>query len=511
MNTRPVRGSRPRYRGAFGLWLALAAVPAAAQVGPLTNQTLFFNQASNAHVGNYLSADTGLVYTSNAQYTEGGSGDVLAMLGLSGDTEHEGTRFDYHLDSDLALLKYLKGTFGTQLTGYADGEAAFKIVPGLFSWIARETYTQLQINPYAAATPDNLESLNYITTGPRFTWRPTLRTSVTLEGLYSYVSSSSSATDYVNLDSHRYGGNLNIERAFTSISSLYFKGSYEKVEFKDQVDNNNFSVADTLVGFKVGGARTSLDISGGYNWIQVQDILTPVETILGTEDRPETEKFGGAAWGLNLSRLITPTQRVALFANQQFSDAAAQFRLSFDQPVPMVAPTQIAAGNPYESRDFGADWRFQALRTSVDVNVLYSRFHYVVVTANANANDFNTKGVNVLVARQLSQVLNWEVGGSYSHNTYTKESATGETVTNLTSALTSLRWRVGERVGVRFLYAFSRFTGVHDNQVGIIASYALTGALPDITLPLNPLQPTAPESMQSPPPESMQSPPSPQY
>lgn len=504
MNMRPSSGSRPRYRGAFGLWLALAAVPAAAQVGPLTSQSLFFNQASNAHSGSYLSVDTGLVYTSNAQYTENGSGDVLAMLGLSGDTEHEGTRLDYHLDADLALLKYLKGTFGTQLTGYADGEAGFKIVPGLFSWIARETYTQLQIDPYAPATPANLESLNFITTGPRFTLRPTLRTSLTLEGLYSYVSSSSSAPNYVNLDSHRYGGNLKAERAFSSNSSLYIKGSYEKVEFKDQVDNNNFAVTNALAGYKLSGARTDLDISGGYNWIQVQDVPTSVQTILGTEQRLETENFGGASWGLNLSRLITPTQRVALYANQQFSDAAAAFRLSFDQPVPMVAPTQIAAGNPYQSRDFGADWRFQTLRTSVDVNLVYSRFRYVILTPNVN--DFDTKGVNVLVARQLSPVLNWEVGGSYSHNSYTQASTTGETITNLSTALTSLRWRAGERLGVRFLYAYSKYTGLHDNQVGIIASYSLTGALPDMANPLSPLQPTSPESMQAPPPQTLQSP-----
>lgn len=507
---RPAPGSRLRHRGAFGLWLALAAVPAAAQVGPLSSQTLFYNQASNAHIGNYLAANGGFFYTSNAQSTTGGSSDVLAMLGLSGDIGREGTRLDYHLDSDLALLKYLKGTFGTQLTGYVDGQATLKIVPGVFAWIARETYTQLLINPYGPTTPDNLANVNYITTGPRFTLRPTLRTTLTLEGLYSYVSSSSQSSQFINIDSHRYGGNLTADRAFSSASSLYIRGSYEKVDFKDTTENNNFSVADATAGFRLHSGRTELNIAGGYSRIQVEDILTPVDTILGTVERPETETFDSPTWAFHLSRLITPSQRVALFATQQFTDAAAAFRLNFDSSVPTIAPPQLAAGNPYQDRAFGADWRFQAQRTSVDVSLLYSRYRYVVTSANSN--DFDSKGVNVLLARQLSPVLNWDIGASYSHNDFAQASTNGQTSTKWKTALTDLRWRVGERVSMRFLYAFSSQNGVHDNQVGVVASYALTGPLPDITQP-NLLEPVSPESMepqnpalQPTPPASTQSP-----
>ena len=495
MSTRPARGSRLRYSGALGVWLTLAAVPAAAQVGPLTGQSLFFNQASFAHNGNFLAANAGMLYTSNAQYTASGTADTILMLGLGGNIGREGTRLDYHLDSDLALLKYLSGTYGTQLSGYLDGEAALKIVPGVFSWIARETYTQLQINPYAPTTPDNLANVNVITTGPRFTLRPTLRTSVKLEGLYSYVSSSSSSSEFVDIDSHRYGGNLTVDRAFSSTSSLYAKGSYEKVDFRDQVDNNNFAVASAVAGYRLSGARTYLDIAGGYNRIQVEDIPTPVESILGTVERPETQTFGGATWSLNLSRLITPSQRVALFANQQFTDAAAASRLSFDQAVPTIAPVQLAAGDPFQSRSFGADWRFQTLRTAIDISVVDFRIRYVVQTSNEN--DSDGKAANVLFARQLSPVLSWDIGASYSHSDYVKASATGLTSSTFTTALTDLRWRVGERLGLRFLYAYVKQYGAHANQVGIVASYSLTGALPDVTQLPN-LLPTAPESMQSP-------------
>src|SRR6202047_3565319 len=183
--------NRRRGTGPLGFLLALAALPAAAQIGPVTSQSLFFDQASNAHRGNYLAADTGLIYTDNVTRTQNGSGDTLALLGLVGDISGQRPRFDYRLASDIALVKYLRSTYQTQPFGYLDGSGDLWIVPGGFSWTGREKYTPPGINPFAPVTPDNLESINYPSTGPRLTLRPTLRNTLTLNGTYSYMNSSS--------------------------------------------------------------------------------------------------------------------------------------------------------------------------------------------------------------------------------------------------------------------------------------------------------------------------------
>src|SRR5262249_41980898 len=154
-------------------------------VGPLTYQNLFFNQGSNAQTGDYLAVDAGLLYTSNASVSSNGSGDTLAEIGLVGNTAYQGPRLDYHLDTDIAGVKYLHDTYRLEPTGYLDGTAELKILPGTFSWTGRETYSQLLINPYEPGNPDNLEDINTVTTGPRFTLRPTLQTTATLDGLYS--------------------------------------------------------------------------------------------------------------------------------------------------------------------------------------------------------------------------------------------------------------------------------------------------------------------------------------
>ena len=178
---------------ALSLLAALASFAAHAQSGPIATQNLFFNDAAGVHQGaNYLEAQTGVIYTDNASLEPGGSADTLAMVGLVGNVSRSGApRLDYHFLSDIQLVKFLSNSYETQPFGYADGDAELKLVPGLFSWLGRATYTQAVLDPLSPATPDNLESLAYLSTGPQFTFRPTLQTTVTVSGIYSYVTTNS--------------------------------------------------------------------------------------------------------------------------------------------------------------------------------------------------------------------------------------------------------------------------------------------------------------------------------
>ena len=493
-------GPRSRYRGAFALCLTLVTVPAAAQVTLLNGQTLL-SQSASTYPGNHLAVDGGVIYTNNVQRTAGGSSQTLLLLGLSGDTSHEGTRLDYRLVSNLAVLKYLGGAYPNAPTGYLDGTAFLKAVPGFFTWVVRETYTQVQIDPLAPVTPDNLENVNYITTGPRFTMRPTLRTSVTLDALYSYLTTSSSSPQYVNIDNHRYGGDLRVDRAFSETASLYLKGEYEKIDFKDQVNNNNFSHASASGGYKLSNGRTELDVSGGYSRVKVYDVLTTAEGPSGSRESRQDEESDTPIWALDLSRLITPSQRVALTASQQFTDAATAFRLDFNQAVPVAAPQRIASGEAFKQRAFGLNWSFQASRTALVVGISEYRNYYVLTTGN----DTNSKLATALLMRQLSPVLSCDIGASYQRlEQVGGGSSTGGTViaggeSKIFSAVADLRWQVGERLALRFLYGYSRQNDVYsDNQIGVTASWALIGAQPRRGQPFPALAPVSPASTQSP-------------
>ena len=66
--------------------MSLLSLPVAAQVsGPITTQSLFFDQAGSAHRGDYLEAQAGVVYTDNVNLVPDGGGGTIAMVGLVGD------------------------------------------------------------------------------------------------------------------------------------------------------------------------------------------------------------------------------------------------------------------------------------------------------------------------------------------------------------------------------------------------------------------------------------------
>ena len=65
--------------------------------------------------------------------------------------------------------------------------------------------------------------------------------------------------------------------------------------------------------------------------------------------------------------------------------------------------------------------------------------------------------------------------------------------------LTDLRWQVGARLSLRFIYAHSEQSGAYtDNQIGVTADWALLGAQASVTQPPPGLSPSSPASTRSP-------------
>jgi hypothetical protein len=475
MNRRSLGG--PKNVGlplAIVLVLMFAARPAAAQTGPITTQQLFFDTASaSSHHGNWLEAIGGIIYTDNVTLTQGGPSDELYVIGLLGNVERQGApRFDYHVDSDITVVKYGSNVYETQPFGFFDASGDFKIIPGFFSWVGRETFNQGLLNGSAPATPENIESINYLTTGPQFRIQPTLRTSVTLTGTASWVDSFSKSPLYTNIDNYRYSGQLKIDRAFSSNVSGYVRGTYDDVKFKDTTENTDFTQTQAYGGLRVGTQRTFINAEAGYTWINLDD--------------PANDKAHGFTWDAQASRLLSPTQRLSIHWLSQFTDAANLFRLNVDQPTPGGGNNQIVTGQPFRHREFGGDWRIQESRTAFDLAAIYFTEVYDA-TPLSNRKVYDIYGI---ASRDLSQSMSVDLGLSYDHSDYYN---TGSVTKNL-NVLARLIWQVGPRVSLRFIYAYGSFTpnGYVENQIGVIASYALTkGAQArDQQLKLEPTAPT---------------------
>jgi hypothetical protein len=446
----------PGSRRVIGCLVSLVALPVSAQIGPLTDQNLFFDQAASARAPNYLEADAGLIYSDNITRVPDGHGDTMAILGLLGDLTRNGPRFDFRVASDLALVKYLPSDYPTQPLGYFDGSGEFWLAPGVLAWTGRDTYTQTVLDPFAPVTPDNLESINYATTGPRLTLRPTLRTTLTVDGTYSYINGSSKSPLYVDIDDHRYAGDVTLSHAFTGTVSGYVTGSAEKVDFVDQVDNTNFTDHQGLVGFKVGNARTTLDAAAGYTWYRVGD-----------------QKPTGSTWHVELARQLSPSQRLAVHALQQVTDAANLFRLNLDAPVASTAAYSLTNSQPFTDREYGADYRVLAARTSLELAFLDIREQYKL-TPSSNR---DVQDATAFLTRTLNMSLKWDIGAEYEHQNYIN---TAGGSSNTINAITDVRWQLARRLGLRFLYAHSSLSphGYGENQLGITVNYALIEAGP---------------------------------
>ena len=93
------------------------------------------------------------------------------------------------------------------------------------------------------------------------------------------------------------------------------------------------------------------------------------------------------------------------------------------------------------------------------------------------------------MSRQLSESLSLNLGAGYVHQDFLD----GTETKNL-NVWASVRWRVGPRVALRFLYAYSSLTpnGYVDNQVGVTVLYALTQQAQAADERMTPMKTTAP-------------------
>jgi hypothetical protein len=186
---------------------------------------------------------------------------------------------------------------------------------------------------------------------------------------------------------------------------------------------------------------------------------------------------------VNLSRLISPTQRVSLNAISEVTDSANLYRLDLSNPVPGAGQSyQLATGQPFTYRSYGALWSLETGRTRINVGALYFDDEY---TQTPEANQKGVQ-VNAALIRELSRSLRFDLALTYEHADFS-----GFTQKTF-DALTSLRWTLGPKVALRFVYAYSRVSpnGYTNNQVGFTVSYALTeGAqTPDVLLqPISPM------------------------
>jgi hypothetical protein len=314
---------------------------------------------------------------------------TLAVAGLRMAFDERRPRFDASLDASLQFYHYFDNEFEDDLLGGFAGDLTFQIAPERFQWVFENNFGQVRTDPFEAATPDNREDFNYLTTGPDFSVRLGSATLLRLSGRYSDTRYEEAEA----LDGNRATAELSLVRESSPGRGVSFNVLSERVEFEGTGGSTEYDRHQAFVRLEGTGSRTQFGLDLGY-------------TILddGIEDSD------GTLARLSLTRTMSTRSSITLGAGTQFSDAGDLFRDMQNRSGPDLDGTRVlTTQDPFESTFGYASWDFSFNRTSFGAGVDYSREEY------ENAVDLNRDltTYGLYIERQLTERLQVRLAGQF--------------------------------------------------------------------------------------------------
>jgi hypothetical protein len=379
--------------------------------------------APAAHAEFYLRADVGAGRTDNVSRV---SVDPiaetigLASLGLSWSERSRRLEADVNIDGD--YLHYRNGTYSDEFVGYGDGQLTFGIVPERFTWLVQDTFGQAQADPFAVATPDSRQDVNYFTTGPDIILNLGQANSMRLFGRYSLVDFEVS-----DFDSERITGGLSLGRRFSSASSIAVVGTFDEVRF-DNLPASDYDARNVFLRFASEYARSSVALEAGYSWI---------ERLTGS-------KISGPLFRADVSRSLSTSSQLTVSFGTQFSDATQALRNAVDS-APSSGDLGVAASpDPFENRFAEAGWTFDRNRTGLEAFVSWSEDRYQQQTAVQPQSDRSRWIYGAGVTRRVTSNFTAALRATLSDEEYGDAGETSEALT----VAAEFDWQMGRRVGL---------------------------------------------------------------
>lgn len=312
--------------------------------------------------------DNALRTSTNAKY------DTLVAAGLRGAYTRPGRMVDLKINSNLEWVDYLQGSYPSELTGFFDAAALFGKPTQVLQWLVRDTYSQLQGQPGAVTTPENLDRVNRAMTGPALNIRLPRTSRLTLYGLYARISSERS-----DLSANQMQGGFALVHALSPNTQASVNGTVDDFKYISSPEPN-YTIRSAYVHLEGSGARTALTSDLGY-------------TVL--REGVTTEK--GPLVRLDLARRISASSKVNFNLSQSFSASTASLETTESEPGARGVARRLALGDPYKWRSAALGWKTALPRTELSTDVFWSDEHYVL------QKNFNRSywGVDAAVSRHL--------------------------------------------------------------------------------------------------------------
>jgi hypothetical protein len=377
--------------------------------------------------------------------------DTMLSAGAAIDLAHNGSLLDFEARGDIDRVEFLDDSFAGRVLGTVNGLANFEFVPERFAWRTQDTFGQLATDPFSPATPQNLENVNYFTTGPVVQFGLGSALKLELSGIYSL-------TDYATspLDSDQYGGTASLIHPLSELSNVSINVTSERTEFDDIV-GADYDRRSGYLRYAIQGSRTGMTLDAGY---------TEISQIGGDHS--------GVLGRLSFDRRVSPSSSVTLFLTDQISDSIDVFRDEASVRSIVHETEVISTPSTVEERGGGAGWAWARGRTGLAFSASINKELYETTPLL----DRKITLLRLSFTRRLGPITTF--GFEARHNDE-KFETTGLDDKELELSA-QLRWDVGSRTGiVLVLDRFDRSsnnpaTEYTENRVGLNFTWRAFGA-----------------------------------
>ena len=385
-----------------------------------------------------------------------------------------GPALDLDLAGDLSYLDYLQHAYSGQFLGRFDGLAALLLWSDRLKWIVQDDFGQTPLDAFTPVTPNNLENVNVLTTGPDLTLRLATDTFVRFGARYTLSDYETSP-----FDDYRLTGMAAIGQQLSAGSSVSLNADVQQVRFDNTVVNTDFDRQRLYAGYDVEGARTELALYAGVARVDEVEQVDQGEQWTST---PIAQ--------LELTRKLSAMATVKLTAGRQYTDLADSFRDLRAGALGGIFVAPLAAISPenYLSNYVSGSLTLQGVRTQVALTGRWERDTYAQQDA---LDDLSYGTVQLSAERRLSSTLTAQLSGSATTSRYLYEGFEDRTYL-IGGALIA---HPAEHIEVKLRYAHNQGTGgfrYAEDVVFVTVAWRPLGAAPAFGRPALPIGPASP-------------------
>ena len=413
----------------------------------------------------YADLLAGLTYTDNALLTQRPNrSDGIGILGLNLDYARQG-RLRVSLLGDIDRLEYIRHSFGGSFYGQFNGSALWGAPTDPVQWMLSDSFGEGMTDPLAAPTPTNLQTINYVTTGPFLNLNFGLTNRLTVYG--EYGRSTYQRSPY---DAQTYEGGAQITHQLSGATSISLQASDARTEYLDTAAlinvpgrGSRYNVKQASVQFQGQYVRTNVSLAAGYNTINYGG-----------------QKHGAPYYSVQLSRSISPFSTVYIGGQIFYStlggamqSPTAQLNLQGGGGMGIGLVTAL----PFEQRRATAGWNFHRARTTFHLGGSYSEGLY---TAQSSDNHRDAT-VDIRIGRKLRPTVSL---GLQAYGIYTDYSLVHARTHRLTASLTLSKQLARTSIALYILRmqqtgspGASGFAAAsyHDDEIGVYVTYDFAG------------------------------------